>query len=111
MNRPTSIPDAVKTAITNDTGIAYTARQKLTASLTAWLNRDGPITRCPSAAVTRDIRAIDDFPGRREVAEAIDAMQTALVAVATAGTTDGLPPVSTLVGQLQRALNAHSWHP
>lgn len=108
MNRPAPIPVTLK-SLFSDPSIAYTTRTRLIASMTAWANRDGPITRGPSAAGLRDIVEIDPGSQRAAVAGYIDALQTALVA------SQELPNLANagdrLVSMLKDAITTWGWHP
>ncbi len=110
MNRPHPIPPALLTAI--DTAAdSYAGRQRLKISFASWANREGPATKCPSAPMTRDIRAIAEFPERVPVAAVLDALQTLAVTVAIADQAEGLPDLVGTVKAVERAISNNGWHP
>lgn len=112
MTRPTTLPPTLTKTIDAQPNFSYSGRQRLKASFTAWANRSGPITQGPSHFATRDILPIVEGDPRRPIADSIDALQTAVVALEGAHRErgDGLDS-SQLLHQLNRALVTYAWHP
>ncbi len=107
MTRPAVLPATVKEFIQKDINTSYVARQRLMASMTAWSNRHGPVKMVQGPPPLRSMDLIPEGDPRLDVADYIDALQTALVAAQTA---QGADPARVL-SLLQAALNTHTWHP
>jgi len=107
------IPKQLKEAFIADTSISYAARQRLNASFTAWLNRVGPVNMVQKEPGSREMVTIPENSPQAAVADAIDALQTALVAAVLApqDAEHGMPNPPGLIAMLRRALNANPWHP
>lgn len=114
MNRPAALPGKLVEAIVR-TSDSYAGRNRMNRAFQGWANRAGPVTKCPSAAVTRDIREVSEFPGRELVAEVVDHLMTTAVLVSSpeveAEKIEGLPSIDDILVRLARILTFNAWHP